>query len=68
VILSSEADQSSFKRRVLKRRAVYKSFILIIFGTMLTSRCRMDEENTLVVQAAYTQSPLNEGNLSEVLL
>ena len=27
----------------------------------------MDEENTLVVQAAYTQSPLNEGNLSAVL-
>lgn len=26
----------------------------------------MDEENTLVVQAAYTQSPLNEGNLSAV--
>lgn len=24
-------------------------------------RCRMDEENTIVVQAMYTQSPLNEG-------
>ena len=59
-------DQSSSKRCLLEIKADKRTSFLIDYGLLLTSRCRMDEENTLVVQAAYTQSPLNEGNLSAV--
>jgi hypothetical protein len=47
--------------------------ILEEFSTFLTligfvcDRCRMDEENTIVVQAIYTQSPLNEGSCRSIV-